>query len=573
MDINLKIPKQIFFYFLYVIFSINNPVHSEDLIESKRPNILLIVADDLGWSDLGSFGGEIHTPNLDNLAFSGLRLTNFYVAPTCSPTRSMLLSGTDNHLAGLGNMEEELGPNQKGRPGYEGYLNRDVISFASLLQNAGYRTMMAGKWHLGASLDLGPESRGFDDAFVIANGISNHFKQERIVGFKVDEITKAPYRENGVSVDLKEPFYSSELYTNKLIQYIEEHQKDSKLKNNPFFAYAAYSAPHWPLQAPDHYIKKYKDNYHVGYRAIKSKRLENMKKMGLVQEHLYPVESNLWPRWSQLDEITKLEEAKKMAVYAAMVEALDFHIGRLVNFLDKSNLLEDTIIIFLSDNGAEGNDPSVILENARWIPRNFNNSIENMGRADSHISYGPRWAEVSATPFKNFKAFPSEGGIISPAFITYPKFKRQGRIDNAFSSVMDIAPTLLDIANTTYPENIYKGIEIHPLKGKSMIDFLMERKNEIHSDQYVMGWELFNRGALRQGIWKIVFIEKPNGNGEWSLYNLKEDPLEQNNLANINKDKLEEMLMLWNQYKKDNGVIIDEELDLGYSGSNNHFSN
>ena len=276
MHIKLKKPKQIFFYFLFIIFSTNNPVHSEDLIEANRPNIVLIVADDLGWSDLGSFGGEIHTPNLDNLAFSGLRLTNFYVAPTCSPTRSMLLSGTDNHLAGLGNMEEELGPNQKGRPGYEGYLNRDVISFATLLQEAGYRTMMSGKWHLGASLELGPESRGFDDAFVIANGISNHFRQERIVGFKVDEITKAPYRENGISVDLKEPFYSSELYTDKIIQYIEKHRKDNKFKNNPFFAYAAYSAPHWPLQAPDYYIKKYEDNYHAGYRVIKSRRLETV---------------------------------------------------------------------------------------------------------------------------------------------------------------------------------------------------------------------------------------------------------------------------------------------------------
>ena len=572
MHIKLKKPKQIFFYFLFIIFSTNNPVHSEDLIEANRPNIVLIVADDLGWSDLGSFGGEIHTPNLDNLAFSGLRLTNFYVAPTCSPTRSMLLSGTDNHLAGLGNMEEELGPNQKGRPGYEGYLNRDVISFATLLQEAGYRTMMSGKWHLGASLELGPESRGFDDAFVIANGISNHFRQERIVGFKVDEITKAPYRENGISVDLKEPFYSSELYTDKIIQYIEKHRKDNKFKNNPFFAYAAYSAPHWPLQAPDYYIKKYEDNYHAGYRAIKSGRLENMKKMGLIREGLNPEESNLWPKWSQLDENTKQEEAKKMAVYAAMVEALDFHIGRLVNFLDKSELLNNTVIIFLSDNGAEGNDPGVILENARWIPKNFDNSIENMGRANSHISYGPRWAEVSAAPFKDFKAFPSEGGIISPAFITYPGFKRQGRIDGAFSTVMDIAPTLLDIANIDYPKNTYKGMKVHPLKGKSMIDFLMERKNKIHSNQYVMGWELFNRGAIRQGIWKIVFIEKPHGDGEWSLYNLKQDPLEQNNLADINKDKLKEMMLLWYEYKENNGVIIDEELDLGYSGTNNHFS-
>jgi len=572
MHIKLKKPKQIFFYFLFIIFSTNNPVHSEDLIEANRPNIVLIVADDLGWSDLGSFGGEIHTPNLDNLAFSGLRLTNFYVAPTCSPTRSMLLSGTDNHLAGLGNMEEELGPNQKGRPGYEGYLNRDVISFATLLQEAGYRTMMSGKWHLGASLELGPESRGFDDAFVIANGISNHFRQERIVGFKVDEITKAPYRENGISVDLKEPFYSSELYTDKIIQYIEKHRKDNKFKNNPFFAYAAYSAPHWPLQAPDYYIKKYEDNYHAGYRAIKSGRLENMKKMGLIKEDLNPEESNLWPKWSQLDENTKQEEAKKMAVYAAMVEALDFHIGRLVNFLDKSELLNNTVIIFLSDNGAEGNDPGVILENARWIPKNFDNSIENMGRANSHISYGPRWAEVSAAPFKDFKAFPSEGGIISPAFITYPGFKRQGRIDGAFSTVMDIAPTLLDIANIDYPKNTYKGMKVHPLKGKSMIDFLMERKNKIHSNQYVMGWELFNRGAIRQGIWKIVFIEKPHGDGEWSLYNLKQDPLEQNNLADINKDKLKEMMLLWYEYKENNGVIIDEELDLGYSGTNNHFS-
>ena len=203
---------------------------------TKKPNILLIVADDLGWSDIASFGGEIYTPNLDKLAFSGLRLTNFHVAPTCSPTRSMLLSGTDNHLAGLGNMEEETGPNQKGKPGYEGYLNDKVVTVATLLKDAGYRTMMAGKWHLGSSVELGPESRGFQDVFVLPVGAANHFQQIRAVGSNPKKVDKAPYRENGVSVDLPEDFYSSEFFTNKLIEYIENNK--SKNESQAFFAFA-----------------------------------------------------------------------------------------------------------------------------------------------------------------------------------------------------------------------------------------------------------------------------------------------------------------------------------------------
>ena len=332
----------------------SNHIRSEENDQEKRPNILLIVADDLGWSDMGSFGGEINTPNLDSIAFNGVRLTNFYTAPTCSPTRAMLLSGTDNHLAGLGNMEEELGPNQKGKNGYEGYLNKNVVSFAALLQDAGYRTMMSGKWHLGASLALGPESRGFDDAFVIANGISNHFKQERIVGFDVNTITKAPYRENGQEITLEEPFYSSELYTDKLIEYIKDHQA-KKDPNSPFFAYAAYSAPHWPLQAPQNFIKKYNSKYHIGYEEIRKKRFKKMKKLGIISTDINPVSSELWPIWIELNAEAKKKEAKRMAVYAAMVEAMGFHIGRLIDFLKKSDALDNTMIIFLSDNGAEGN--------------------------------------------------------------------------------------------------------------------------------------------------------------------------------------------------------------------------
>ncbi len=555
---------------IVALVSHSSHIRSEENDQEKRPNILLIVADDLGWSDMGSFGGEINTPNLDALAFNGIRLTNFYTAPTCSPTRAMLLSGTDSHLAGLGNMEEELGPNQKGKNGYEGYLNENVVSFAALLQDAGYKTMMSGKWHLGASLALGPESRGFDDAFVIANGISNHFKQERIVGFDINTITKAPYRENRKEITLKEPFYSSELYTDKLIEYIKDHQATGDSKS-PFFAYAAYSAPHWPLQAPQNFIKKYNSKYHIGYEEIRKKRFEKMKELGIISTNIDPISSELWPTWNELDRETKKKEAKRMAVYAAMVEAMDFHIGRLINFLEKSDELDNTMIIFLSDNGAEGNDPRVILENRVWIPQNFDNSIENMGNFDSHISYGPKWAEVSASPYKGYKGFTSEGGIKSPAFITYKGFKRQKSINDVLLSVMDIAPTILEIANIKHPGDRYKGRQVYPIKGKSMINFLMNKKNYIHSKNHVMGWELFNRIAIRHDNWKLVFIEPPHGNRKWSLYDLNQDPLEQNDLADIKSDKLNEMISYWYAYRDQNGVIIDNDMRLGYSGSNAHY--
>ena len=555
---------------IVALVSHSNHIRSEENDQEKRPNILLIVADDLGWSDMGSFGGEINTPNLDALAFNGIRLTNFYTAPTCSPTRAMLLSGTDSHLAGLGNMEEELGPNQKGKNGYEGYLNENVVSFAALLQDAGYKTMMSGKWHLGASLALGPESRGFDDAFVIANGISNHFKQERIVGFDINTITKAPYRENRKEITLEEPFYSSELYTDKLIEYIKDHQATGDSKS-PFFAYAAYSAPHWPLQAPQNFIKKYNSKYHIGYEEIRKKRFKKMKELGIISTNIDPISSELWPTWNELDKETKKKEAKRMAVYAAMVEAMDFHIGRLIDFLEKSDELDNTMIIFLSDNGAEGNDPRVILENRVWIPQNFDNSIENMGNFDSHISYGPKWAEVSASPYKGYKGFTSEGGIKSPAFITYKGFKRQKSINDVLLSVMDIAPTILEIANIKHPGDRYKGRQVYPIKGKSMINFLMNKKNYIHSKNHVMGWELFNRIAIRHDNWKLVFIEPPHGNRKWSLYDLNQDPLEQNDLADIKSDKLNEMISYWYAYRDQNGVIIDNDMRLGYSGSNAHY--
>jgi arylsulfatase len=261
-----------------------------------------------------------------------------------------------------------------------------------------------------------------------------------------------------------------------------------------------------------------------------------------------------------------------MQVYAGMVEALDYHIGRLINKLENMNELSNTVVIFMSDNGAEGNDPQIILENEQWIPANFDNSINNMGRGNSHIGYGPRWAEVSSTPFRIFKGFTTEGGIRSPAFVTYPKFKNQQKISDAFSSVMDITPTLLEIAGVKHPGKIYKGRAVHPIKGESLLPLLSNTKENAHDENYVMGWELFNRRALRQGHWKLVWIENPYGNDNWELYNLLNDPLEENNLAETNNIKLEEMVQLWNQYVKENSVIIDPDLNLEYSGSNFHFT-
>lgn len=246
----------------------------------KRPNILLIVADDLGYSDLGAFGGEIKTPNLDSLAEAGVKLTQFYASPTCSVTRSMLLSGVDSHLAGLGNMAELMQPNQAGKPGYEGYLNKRVVSIASLLQDSGYHTYMAGKWHLGLTEETSPRARGFERSFALLHGGSNHFDNRGVD-------THSPvsgFRKDGQHLDTLPPSFdfSTNFYTRKLIDYIESNRGDGQ----PFFAYAAYTAPHWPLQAPPEYIQKYTGIYDAGYEVLRERRLQRLKALGLVADNV-----------------------------------------------------------------------------------------------------------------------------------------------------------------------------------------------------------------------------------------------------------------------------------------------
>ena len=563
---------------VFVAIAILSACDTHELSHSDPPtdgagdvplNILMIVVDDLGFSDLGAYGGEISTPNLDELAYRGVRLTNFHVAPNCSPTRAMLMSGVDSHLSGLGIMESYIGPAQKGQPGYEGYLNFDVVSVATILKDAGYRTMMSGKWHLGLDVENGPESRGFKDVFVLPTAASNHFQQTKAYGVKWDEVRKETYRENGDQVDLPEVFYSSELFTDKLISYLSSHfERDEKA---PFFALASYTAPHWPLQAPDEFINKYEGVYEVGYDEVAQARLQRMRDLGIIDSSTEVITSAAWPHWGELSDEQRAKEARRMQVYAGMVEALDHHIGRLTGYLEEKGVLNNTVIIFLSDNGAEGNDPHHIAAHERWIPANFVNTVENMGRADSFISYGPRWAEVSSLPHRGFKAYPLQGGIIAPAFITHPESRRAAEISNDPVTVLDITPTVLDVAGVEHPGTKYAGRDIHPLTGKSIKPYLSGASESVHGKDFTFGVELFNRRALRKGNWKLVWIEPPNGIGSWQLFDLSADAAEQHDIFDQNPDIASQLIAQWENYENANGVILDPDISVRYSTNNSHY--
>ncbi|GAA0692788.1 arylsulfatase AtsA [Marinobacterium maritimum] len=525
---------------------------------ADNPNILLIVADDLGYSDIGAFGGEIETPNLDALASEGIRLTDFHTAPTCSPTRSMLLSGTDSHRAGLGNMAELLQPEQKGKPGYEGYLNTSVATLPEVLRDSGYNTYMVGKWHLGRSEDKSPAARGFDKSFALIQGGASHFDDQRAI---IGKDPRAIYRDNGKSVDLPKGFFSSDYYTDLMMQYIG----DDLEQNKPFFAYVAYTAPHWPLQAPDAYLKKYEGRYEKGYEQIRQARLKRMKEMGLVNSAVTAnTPMTQLPRWEELTDEQRRIETRRMQVYAAMVDNMDHNIGRLLTWLDEKGELDNTVVMFMSDNGADGNSPEVLPGNKAWFASDYDNSYENMGRPNSYIWYGAQWGQVSATPFPLFKGFPSQGGLVTPAIVRLPGETQKGQINHEFIHVKDVMPTFLELAGVKEITSPYNGREVLPIQGHSMLPILQGNKAE----ERTVGWELFGRSAIRKGDWKIRLLEQPYGDGEWQLFNLKNDPTERHNLAEHEPDKMAELLADWETYVRDNGVFPSDPekmKKIGYS--------
>jgi len=523
----------------------------------RRPNFVVIVADDLGMSDIGAYGGEIRTPSIDDLARRGVRYTGFYVSPTCSPTRAMLLSGMDNHLSGLGNFASYIAPNQEGKPGYEGTLSQRVAALPAILKDGGYHTYMVGKWHLGKSPDLIPRARGFERDFSLLEGGGSYYNFDGLN----HSSDPSQFTEDGEYLDkLPGGYYATKTYTDKVIEYIESNKNDGK----PFFAYVAHQAPHDPLQMPDSWLRRYRGFYDCGWDSVRTDRSAKMRNLGLLTGQVGTA-PRLWyvPAWEDMTPAAQSTVARKMELYASMVEILDQEVGRLVSYLRESGQLDNTYIIFLSDNGPESADPVTNAKNApgfsidaNWLARTFDIDFASWGRKNGYISYGASWAQVSAAPFFGAKGTLFEGGIRAPLIVMGPGGHGAGSVNqDARLHVTDIAPTILDLAGVEQPSRFH-GRDVLPMQGVSWSRMLRGEAASPRTDNDWLGFELFGQKALIQGPWKAVSMHEPLGNENWQLFNLAEDIGEQRDLAAERPEVLRGLTALWDQYARVNNVVI-----------------
>ena len=528
----------------------------------SRPNFLIIVADDLGFSDIGAFGGEIDTPNLDALARSGARLTSFHVSPTCSPTRVMLLTGVDHHRAGIGNMAELLTSEQRGKPGYEGHVNDRVATLAEELRAAGYHTLMSGKWHLGTEVGSWPADRGFERSMALLQGGANHFG----VTERFHRVTT--YVEDHKPVGIPDNFYSTDYFSDNLITLLNE----SKTGEKPFFAYLAFTAPHWPLQAPEALIAKYKGKYREGYEKLAAARMTRQKALGLLGPNVRPHPMVGIKPWDQLTPEEKAREERIMEVYAAMVDRIDSNIGRIVEVLKKNGQFDNTVIMVVSDNGAAGSNYEGVgtfaSDFGEFIAKNFDNRLENIGRANSLVWLGPGWGQAQTAPSFLFKIFTSEGGLRVPLIVSGPGVV-SGKVISALSAATDVAPTVLEMAGVSHQAE-FNGRPVYPLDGVSLTSVLHGDAKEARPTDAPYGEELFGGRSLIKGDYKALYLTAMAANvdpalqpGRWALYNLRLDPGETVDLAAKQPAKLAELVQNWEAYARQNGVVLPREKPVG----------
>jgi arylsulfatase A-like enzyme len=480
----------------------------------QRPNIIVIMADDMGFSDIGCYGSEIATPNLDRLARGGMRIAQFYNTARCCPTRAALMTGLYSHQAGIGHMIQETP-----HPAYRGFLNDRCVTIAEVMRTAGYRTAMAGKWHVGENRPHWPTDRGFDRYFGLISGASNYFRLEGPRKMAFDDEPYTPPTDG--------KFYMTDAFTDHALEFI-----DSFPQQDPYFLYLAYTAPHWPLHALPEDIAKYRGKYKKGWDELRKARHAKQVELGIVDRKWKVTERDAKvPAWENEKDQDDMD--LRMAVYAAQIDRMDQNIGRLLKKLEDKKQLDNTLILFLADNGgcAEEN-----IAGETKVPA---------GPADSFTSYHTGWANVSNTPFRLYKHWSHEGGISSPLIAHWPaRIKKAGSIDRQQPAhLIDIMATCIDAGGATYPADKI------PLEGKSMLPILEGRKRAGHE---FIAWEHEGNRAVRQGDWKIV-SKHPGG---WELYNIAQDRTETNDLAAKDPARVQAMSALYDGWAKKCNVLL-----------------
>jgi arylsulfatase A-like enzyme len=513
----------------------------------KRPNIVVLVADDWGYSDVGAFGSEIATPNIDTLAREGVRFSDFHVTASCSPTRSMLLTGVDNHRNGVGNMPETMPDEHLGKPGYSGVLNDNAITVASLLKDSGYNTYITGKWHLGKTPDTLPNNRGFERSFIQADSGSDNW-EERPYAPLYD---KAAWFENGQPAHLPKDYYSSTFIVDKAMDYIAADRQDGK----PFFAYLGFQANHVPIQAPKDIIDKYRGRYDQGWTALRQARRDRAVELGLIPAGVGLQTMASTADWNALDEHEKRYEARRMEVYAGMAETMDQQIGRFIAHLKATGEYDNTVFVFLSDNGSEPTDPYAIPAIRLWLEMNYTRELDRLGSKGAFTSIGPSWASAAASPFSGYKFFAGEGGLRTPLIVAGVPGIQSNHIAKTFTHVTDIVPTLLEVAGVPAHNGEYQGRAVEPLIGSSLVPVLQGTAERVHPEDQAIGYELSGSAALFKGDYKLVKSLKPVGNEQWHLYNIVTDPGETIDLQAQIPERFQRMQADYAEYARVNGVL------------------
>jgi len=513
---------------------------------AERPNIILIVGDDVGFSDIGSYGGEISTPNLDALAASGTRFSNFHVTASCSPTRSMLMTGVDNHLNGLGNMDITMPFEHKGKPGYEGVLNNQVVTIAQMLGDSGYHTYQVGKWHLGHAPEKRPYHRGFDRTIALGDTGADNWEQRSYL----PTYDKAHWYADGEEHQLPDDFYSSQYFIDKAIEFIDSNREDGK----PFFTYIGFQAVHIPIQAPKTFVEKYHQQYSSGWSPIRKARLERAIQLGLIPADTELTQMSTTEDWDALSANDQAYYARRMAVYAGMLDAMDFHIGRLVAHLKDVGEYDNTVFVFLSDNGPEPSDPLQVIPVSAWVKFNYSTHIDDLGAKGSYTSIGPSWASAAASPGAFYKFFAGEGGVRVPLIVSGPGLIQQNKIEPSFTHIKDIVPTLLQLSGTPDHHGEYANKSVEPITGTSLVPVLHGQAQRTHAEDKTIGYELAGNAALYKGDYKLLRNLPPLGDGEWHLYNIVQDPSESRELRDKMPDRYQQMITDYQAYAEAHGV-------------------